>query len=671
MFTLKQKVFLVITLLIASFDFMYIRMNIDLAQQTLHESLVKDSNVLRSSYELVMAKEQENMQAMATFIASDPAVTAIFSKAKDNAEKGGEEALKESAKLRQQLYEKVSPAWKVVQNKFAARQLHFLFGPGAKSYLRVHRPEKFGDNMDDVRHTIVDVNTYKKAVSGFETGRVYSGIRGVVPVFNAGVSAVEKKYIGALEVGSSFNSLVSALDEQLNIGVAVFLSRKHIESIMWQDAIEQRFKNILVNCDCYLEATSRGGIDKIIKSEDKKFDFSDSGIERIQVDGENLMLTFFPLKDYIGKKHPEREAIGAVIFWRNIDKQVESLNETIKYNILLGIFGFLFIEVLIYFAIRFAVNSLEKEVKAQASNLIFSNWEINLSNNIIEKLREGVLVTDENKKIIRVNQAAIDITGYTEQELIGSSPKVLFSNNHNGTFFSQLWDSIQTTGEWVGEIWNKKKNNELLVEAATVMVVKDERGKTRNYLAVFSDVTDKVKHQRYLEEAAFTDSLTKLPNRIVLQQRFEQALKLAKQERQSIYCVFIDLDKFKPINDTFGHDAGDFVLTTLSERMSKTIGAEDTLARIGGDEFVAVINNLNSKQECIELLQKLVQVIKTPMYYNKQKLTLSASFGISIWDYSGINLTVDELLQQADEAMYQAKNSMTSDYIFYGENTQS
>ncbi|MFM9745281.1 PAS domain-containing protein, partial [Streptomyces brasiliscabiei] len=129
--------------------------------------------------------------------------------------------------------------------------------------------------------------------------------------------------------------------------------------------------------------------------------------------------------DYIGKKHPEREAIGAVIFWRNIDKQVESLNETIKYNILLGIFGFLFIEVLIYFAIRFAVNSLEKEVKAQASNLIFSNWEINLSNNIIEKLREGVLVTDENKKIIRVNQAAIDITGYTEQELIGSSPKVL------------------------------------------------------------------------------------------------------------------------------------------------------------------------------------------------------------------------------------------------------
>lgn len=203
------------------------------------------------------------------------------------------------------------------------------------------------------------------------------------------------------------------------------------------------------------------------------------------------------------------------------------------------------------------------------------------------------------------------------------------------------------------------------------MVVKDERGKTRNYLAVFSDVTDKVKHQRYLEEAAFTDSLTKLPNRIVLQQRFEQALKLAKQERQSIYCVFIDLDKFKPINDTFGHDAGDFVLTTLSERMSKTIGAEDTLARIGGDEFVAVINNLNSKQECIELLQKLVQVIKTPMYYNKQKLTLSASFGISIWDYSGINLTVDELLQQADEAMYQAKNSMTSDYIFYGENTQS
>lgn len=671
MFTLKQKVFLVITLLIASFDFIYIRMNIDLAQQTLHESLVKDSNVLRSSYELLMAKEQENMQAMATFIASDPAVTAIFSQAKDYAEKGGEEALKESAKLRQQLYEKVSPAWKVVQNKFAARQLHFLFGPGAKSYLRVHRPEKFGDNMDDVRHTIVDVNTYKKAVSGFETGRVYSGIRGVVPVFYTGVSAVEKKYIGALEVGSSFNSLVSALDEQLNIGVAVFLSRKHIESIMWQDAIEQRFKNILINCDCYLEATSRGDIDKIIKSEDKKIDFSGSGIERIQVDGENLMLAFFPLKDYIGKKHPEREAIGAVIFWRNIDKQVESLNETIKYNILLGIFGFLFIEVLIYFAIRFAVNSLEKEVKVQASNLILSNWEINLSNNIIEKLREGVLVTDENKKIIRVNQAAIDITGYTEQELIGSSPKVLFSNNHNGTFFSQLWDSIQTTGEWVGEIWNKKKNNELLVEAATVMVVKDERGKTRNYLAVFSDVTDKVKHQRYLEEAAFTDSLTKLPNRIVLQQRFEQALKLAKQERQPIYCVFIDLDKFKPINDTFGHDAGDFVLTTLSERMSKTIGAEDTLARIGGDEFVAVINNLNSKQECIELLQKLVQVIKTPMYYNKQKLTLSASFGISIWDSSGINLTVDELLQQADEAMYQAKNSMTSDYIFYDENTQS
>jgi diguanylate cyclase (GGDEF)-like protein/PAS domain S-box-containing protein len=639
-----------------------------LAHKALNQSLKKEGDVLRSSFELLMSKQQENMLTIATFISNEPEVTFLFSEAKHAVEtEGGGKGKEQSQNIRQQLYEKVSPAWSEVQKKFDARQLHFLLGPGANSFLRVHKPSKFGDNMDNVRHTIVDVNTNKKAVSGFETGRVYSGIRGVVPVFYSENANAPKEHIGALEVGSSFNSLLSILDEQLDIGAAVFLTKDHIESILWEESIQKRFNNSLTNCDCYLEASSKGNIEEIVNANGNKFKFIEGGIEQIKLNGENLAITSFPLKDYIGKKHPDRKSIGAVVFWKNIDEQIKSLEQSIVYNIIYGVIGFLLVEILIYIAISFAVRTLERKVEIQANRIVKSNWELNLSNNLIEKLREGVLVTDENQNITRVNHAVIEITGYSEEELLGKTPELFASGEHDAVFYEKIWANIKAKGFWEGDIWNRKKTGELFAESLSITAVLDDSGNTRNYVAVFTDITHKKKHQRYLEKAAFTDPLTKLPNRILLKDRLEQSLQSSKRNKQITFCIFIDLDKFKPINDNFGHDAGDFVLIELSKRMLGVIRGEDTLARIGGDEFVTIINSLSSKQECAKLVERLIEVINEPINFNYQALQVSASFGISFHDHTLVDLTAEKLLKQADEAMYIAKSSIDNNYIFYGD----
>jgi len=354
------------------------------------------------------------------------------------------------------------------------------------------------------------------------------------------------------------------------------------------------------------------------------------------------------------------------VFWKNIDKQTKSLEKVIQYNIIYGVLGFLFVELLIYLAVTLTLRSLEQKVKVQASHIIESDWELNLSNNLISKIREGILVTDKNQKIIRSNQEAANITGYSQKELLGSTPKLFSSGQHAKEFYDDLWLSVNFQGFWEGDIFNRKKTGELFVSSVTISVVKDKTGNTRNYMAVFTDVTHEKTHQRNLEKAAFSDPLTKLPNRMLLQDRLEQSLQLSKQNKQLTFCIFIDLDKFKPINDKFGHDAGDFVLVKLSERMLNVIRNQDTLARIGGDEFVAIINGLNSKGSCVELVFRLIKAINEPLNYKSKELQVSASFGISSYD-SQVEITAEKLLKQADEAMYSAKTSLETDYIFYEE----
>ena len=264
------------------------------------------------------------------------------------------------------------------------------------------------------------------------------------------------------------------------------------------------------------------------------------------------------------------------------------------------------------------------------------------------------MVTNAETKIISVNQAFTDITGYTEEEAVGKTPRVLlWSGLQDEAFYKALWHSINTDGVWKGEIWNRKKSGEIYPQWETISVVKAEDGSVINYMAAFSDITPlKVSHER-LEYLAHHDPLTGLPNRLLFNARFELSLQNAKRKHCTLALLFIDLDGFKEVNDSLGHHAGDDLLQQVASRLSGQVRAEDTVSRIGGDEFAIVLFDVGSEEHTRNVANKLLENVGKPYFLESQLITISCSIGISL--YPSFYSNTKELMQAADAAMYTAK----------------
>ncbi|MBP5858370.1 diguanylate cyclase [Marivibrio halodurans] len=334
-------------------------------------TLKEESRDLRSSFEVLTDRTYSNMLAMATFIANDSEMQSLFLAGGKAVEaEGGGAGGPKAAGIRRELFERIGPSWQRVQDRFDVRQLHFHLGPGSTSFLRVHRPDKFGDTMHDVRHTIVDTNAEKSPRVGFETGRVYSGLRGVVPVYATDPDSGEHVHAGALEVGTSFSNIIKILDERLGQGVGILLSMDHIESAMWPDFVKERFGEGEPGCDCAIEAQSREGLRPILaKMPELGLDFRDEDTNIVETDETIHVVTHFPLRDYKGMREPDREAVGAVVFWRDATERITAHRRAALFNIVYGIVGFLFVELLLFMAFRFATERLERIVANQTKDL--------------------------------------------------------------------------------------------------------------------------------------------------------------------------------------------------------------------------------------------------------------------------------------------------------------
>jgi PAS domain S-box-containing protein len=223
---------------------------------------------------------------------------------------------------------------------------------------------------------------------------------------------------------------------------------------------------------------------------------------------------------------------------------------------------------------------------------IQADEQIRQAASVFSHAREGILITDNDGTIIEVNEAFTRITGYLREEVIGQHPRLLKSGQHEKAFYETMWRVLLTDGHWTGEIWNRRKNGELYAELTAISAIRDAKGKTLRYVALFSDITLLKKHQSQLEHIAHFDALTSLPNRVLLADRLKHAMTQAQRRGQFLAVVYLDLDGFKAINDGYGHDTGDHVLITLAQRMKLVLREGDTLARLGGDEFVAVLIDL-------------------------------------------------------------------------------
>jgi len=277
---------------------------------------------------------------------------------------------------------------------------------------------------------------------------------------------------------------------------------------------------------------------------------------------------------------------------------------------------------------------------------------------------EGILITAADGSIIDTNQAFSRITGYSGDEVRGKNPRLFNSGRHAKTFYDDLWASLITRGEWTGEIWNRRKDGTYYVAMQTISAVRDERGQTDHYVALFSDITALKEHESQLEKIAHFDALTQLPNRLMLNDRLHLAMAQAQRRQQSLAMVFIDLDGFKAVNDQHGHKAGDQLLTTLAGRMKEALREGDTLARMGGDEFVAVLLDIASNSDCVPILQRLLEAAAQPVTFGETTLQVSASLGVAFYRPSD-DLEPDPLLRHADQAMYEAKLAGKNRYRFY------
>ncbi len=272
---------------------------------------------------------------------------------------------------------------------------------------------------------------------------------------------------------------------------------------------------------------------------------------------------------------------------------------------------------------------------------------------VLQNSSEGMVVTDQNNLIIAVNPAFTAITGYTLDEVRGKNPHILSSGRQDKAFYQAMWQSLKRTGHWQGEIWDKRKNGELHVKFLSINTVHNADGSVHRYVALFSDITEKKQSEELIWHQANFDTLTDLPNRRMFHDRLQQEIMKSQRAKISLALLLIDLDKFKEVNDTLGHDMGDILLKEASRRLVNCVRASDTVARLGGDEFIVLLSELTENNHAENIAQKIIAQMAEPFHLGIEATYISASVGITL--YPDDATSIEALMKNADQAMYLSK----------------
>jgi diguanylate cyclase (GGDEF)-like protein/PAS domain S-box-containing protein len=284
--------------------------------------------------------------------------------------------------------------------------------------------------------------------------------------------------------------------------------------------------------------------------------------------------------------------------------------------------------------------------------------------------QESMIITDANGVILRVNKAFIDTTGYTAEEAVGQTPRLLKSGRHNADFYREMWETIHRTGKWRGEVWDRRKNGEVYPKLLSISAVKKKDGAITHYVGSHIDITERKVAEDEIKMLAFYDPLTHLPNRRLLLDRLKQALASSARSGRGGALLFIDLDNFKTLNDTLGHNIGDILLQEVAQRLESCVREGDTVARLGGDEFVVMLEDLSEKEieaaaQTEAIGEKILASLIRPYQLASHDYRCTSSIGATL--FNDYHQSIDELLKQADIAMYQAKNSGRNALRFFDQ----
>ena len=315
---------------------------------------------------------------------------------------------------------------------------------------------------------------------------------------------------------------------------------------------------------------------------------------------------------------------------------------------------------------------LINEKDMQAAELLIVNKELNVAATAFQS-QEGIMVTDANNVMLRVNQSFTRITGYSAEDAIGQAPQLISSGKQSKEFYAEMWKDINNTGSWEGEIWNRRKNGEIYPCYLTITAVKNMAGITTNYVGGFNDITSSKAASEEIKNLAFYDPLTHLPNRRLLLDRLNYALGVSARSSERGALLFIDLDHFKTLNDTLGHEVADLLLIEVAARLTASIRESDTAARLGGDEFVVLIECLSvqgieAEAQTKDIAEKILTSLNQPYKLDRHKYRNTASIGAVL--FNGQEQGSEELLKQAGIAMYQSKADGRSTLRFFAQKMQ-
>ncbi len=288
-----------------------------------------------------------------------------------------------------------------------------------------------------------------------------------------------------------------------------------------------------------------------------------------------------------------------------------------------------------------------------------------LAASVFAHTHDSVVITDANNCIIDVNAAFSRITGYSREEVLGNNPKMLKSGRQSAEFYKAMWQSLSVYDHWNGELWNRTKNGEVYAALTSISVVRDEQGQIHHYIGMSADITPLKNHEFDLERIAHFDPLTGIPNRVLLADRLAQAIAHTRRARNHMAVCYLDLDGFKPVNDQFGHEVGDLLLIEVSQRIRECLRAGDTVARIGGDEFVLLLLDFNDVRECEVVLERMLRRVAEPLLIAENLVSVSASLGLTL--YPNDLADADTLLRHADQAMYIAKQRGKNRYHLFDQ----
>jgi diguanylate cyclase (GGDEF)-like protein/PAS domain S-box-containing protein len=288
---------------------------------------------------------------------------------------------------------------------------------------------------------------------------------------------------------------------------------------------------------------------------------------------------------------------------------------------------------------------------------------LQLAAKVVETANEGIMITNTHGVIEAINGAFTRITGYNADEVIGNKPSILKSNRHDPDFYDAMWKAIATTGQWQGEIWNRRKSGEVFVEWLSIATVRDGQGKVSHMLGIFADITSRKEDEEQVWRQANYDALTGLPNRALFLDRLTQAVKAAKRDRVRFALLFVDLDGFKAVNDTWGHATGDLLLQEAGARLAATIRASDTVARLSGDEFTIILQHVNDRDDIAVIAAKMVARLAEPFDLDGQVANVRASIGIAMFPDDADDAAT--LIKLADQAMYSVKRTGKNNYGFH------